>query len=123
MTSHYLTVDGFRYSTSVRDLFTGEYLEVETLPVSAAFRHRFASWLQEYQQTYVRYDEAGSEPYFHALDAQGLQLAKELKTMLGSEVKITYYSDAFGTSFLTARSFRQTARVYGPAPRIEPLGL
>lgn len=30
MASHYLTVDGFLYSTGIRDLFSGEYLALET---------------------------------------------------------------------------------------------
>ena len=101
MTSHYLTVDGFRYSTGIRDPFSGEYLDLEILPVSVAFRHRFAAWLQRYQQAYIRYDEAGSEPYLQALDEEGLHLARELKSLLGGEVKITYYSDAFNTRALT----------------------
>jgi hypothetical protein len=101
MTHHYLTVDGFIYSTGIRDPFSGECLELETLPVSAAFRLRFALWLQRYHNAHCRYDQVGSEPYLHALDEEGLHLAKELKTLLGDEVKITYYSDAFNTRFLT----------------------
>jgi len=35
------------------------------------------------------------------LDEEGLHLARELKSLLGGEVKITYYSDAFNTRALT----------------------
>ncbi len=100
MPRHYLTVDGFRYSTGIRDQFSGEYLELETLNLSPAFRHHFSSWLNRYQQAQGRYDETHLEPYFQALDEEGLHLAKELKTMLGGEFKISYYSDAFSKRFL-----------------------
>ena len=40
---HYLTVDGFFHGTGIRNPFSGEYLEIETLHVSVAFRHRFAA--------------------------------------------------------------------------------
>jgi len=78
MPSQYLTVDGFRSSTGIRDPFSSEYLELETLPVNAAFRHRFAGWLQRYHNAHSRYDQASSEPYLHALDEEGLHLAVTL---------------------------------------------
>ena len=98
---HYLTVDGFFHGTGIRNPFSGKYLEIETLHVSVAFRHRFAAWLERYHQANDRYDEDRFKPYLQKLDEEGLQLAKELKAVLGGEVKIIYYSDAFGKRFLT----------------------
>ena len=98
---HYLTVDGFFHGTGIHNPFSDEYLEIETLYVSVAFRHRFTAWFEHYHQAYDRYDEDRFKPYLQKLDEKGLQLAKELKAVLGGEVKIIYYSDAFGKRFLT----------------------
>jgi hypothetical protein len=101
LTNRYLTVDAGSYSTGVRDPHTGEHLTLKTLPVTADFRQRFASWLQRYQEANFRSGEVALEPYSYALDEEGLRLAKELKALVGGAAKITYYSDAFCTSFLT----------------------
>jgi hypothetical protein len=87
----YLVVDAMLSGTGIRDYYTGDYLEPESLSLSVATVQQLKDWLSRYKrehnQGYV------SDEVIDELDREGKEIAFAIKSEL-ADVKITYFSDA-----------------------------
>jgi hypothetical protein len=87
----YLIVDGYFAGTGIRDKCEGGYVKVEDLGLSDELTNELKEWHLKYSD--ARFEEYQDKSLVDNLDAQGKQIALNIKKELG-ESKIEYYSDA-----------------------------
>jgi hypothetical protein len=85
----YLIVDGMLSGTGVRDAVEGGYLDLHDLGISSELVTGISLWLARYEKAHYAQFEDLEEVF--ALDSQGIELSKRLKTEL-PDSKIEYFS-------------------------------
>jgi hypothetical protein len=87
----YLVVDAMLSGSGIRDYYTGDYLEPESLSLTVATVKQLKDWLSRYKREHNK--GYVSQEAIAELDREGKEIAVTIKSEL-SDVKITYYSDA-----------------------------
>jgi hypothetical protein len=87
----YLVIDAMLSGTGIRDYYSGNYIEPESLHLSditiAKLRDWLSRYISEHHKGYV------NERVTSELDREGKEVALRIKSEL-VDVKIHYYSDA-----------------------------
>lgn len=95
----YLVIDAMFSGTGIRDLYTGEYLQPNSLSLSSVTVERLKHWLLQYIQEHD--NGYASNDAIDELDREGKAIASTIKREL-LDAKVLYCSDAKMTKELIA---------------------
>ncbi len=87
----YLTIDGMRSGTGIRDAVAGGYVQPSDLGLSAALQERISRWVARCAEAHARQYDGPAE--VEALDADGLAIARLVSALLPGS-KVDCFSDA-----------------------------
>ncbi|GAA4778056.1 hypothetical protein GCM10023231_00640 [Olivibacter ginsenosidimutans] len=89
----YIVVDASLHGTGIRDYYAGGYIDPSALGLSDGLVQRIRTWLNRYETEH--YNSFQDIKLINALDSEGRDIARMLKSEVSEETKIDYFSSAF----------------------------